>query len=183
VRLFLIRHPQPAVAAGVCYGRTDLALAEDAAVVAERLRPLLPADVPVWSSPLRRCRELAAALHAAPLVDTRLIEMDFGAWEMQSWDSIGRAALDGWAADPLGFAPPRGESAGDLLRRAGEFHEHLATSGYAQAALVTHAGIIKALCGLGERLPAGEWMRLAFEFGSVTVIEGGRRVANEAAQT
>ena len=43
MELYLIRHPRPQVAPGVCYGQTDLGLAEPAAEVAERLRPLLPA--------------------------------------------------------------------------------------------------------------------------------------------
>ena len=38
MELYLIRHPRPQVAPGVCYGQTDLGLAEPAAEVAERLR-------------------------------------------------------------------------------------------------------------------------------------------------
>ncbi|HMV17720.1 MAG TPA: phosphoglycerate mutase, partial [Rhodocyclaceae bacterium] len=43
MELHLIRHPRPDVAPGVCYGQTDVGLAESAAAVAARLRPLLPA--------------------------------------------------------------------------------------------------------------------------------------------
>lgn len=170
MRLHLIRHPRPAVAAGVCYGRTDLDLAEDAADVAQALRPQLPANLPLFSSPLRRCRQLAEALHPAPLFDARLLEMDFGEWEMQPWNALGREALDAWAARPLEFAPPGGESPAQLLQRVREFHTGLR----GDAIVVTHAGVIKALHGLLHDLPATEWMGLSFAFGSVTVLSSSK---------
>lgn len=166
MRLYLVRHPRPAVAEGICYGRTDLELAEDAAAVAAALRPQLPAGLPLFSSPLRRCRQLAAALHPAPVLDPRLLEMDFGAWEMQPWRTLGRAALDAWAAQPLDFAPPGGESPAQLMQRAREFLDELESD----AIVVTHAGVIKALSGLLHDLPPAEWIGLSFPFGSVTVL-------------
>ena len=109
MELYLIRHPRPDVAPGTCYGQTDLGLAESPRVVAERLRPLLPADYALYTSPLRRARLLAEAL-GSPQVDARLQEIHFGEWEGRSFDEIGKAALDAWSAAPLDFAPPGGES-------------------------------------------------------------------------
>ena len=176
MRIYLVRHPRPAVAEGVCYGRTDVDLAEDAGVVAQRLRPHLPVDAPVFSSPLRRCRQLAERLSPTHSVDPRLVEIDFGAWEMQRWDDIGLAALEGWATNPLHHVPPGGESPAQLLQRVGEFHAALQVQNFTEVVLVAHAGVMKALCGLLENLPAEEWIRLSFDFGSVTLIERGRRV-------
>ena len=109
MELYLIRHPRPAVAPGICYGQTDLGLAESASAVAERLRPLLPQDFALYASPLARARLLAEAL-GTPQLDPRLKEIHFGDWEGRSFDDIGQAALDAWAAEPLDFAPPGGES-------------------------------------------------------------------------
>lgn len=96
--------------------------------------------------------------------------MDFGDWEMQPWAAIQRAALDGWAADPLGYAPPGGESVGDLRRRVCEFVAGLGESGIAQAALVTHAGVDPGAGGLeGTRRRAV--MPLAFDYECVVRIE------------
>jgi alpha-ribazole phosphatase len=145
-------------------------LVEDVAALAQQLRPNLPADAPVYSSPLQRCRLLAEALTPAPHIDARLQEMDFGAWEMQSWSTIDRAALDAWAADPCGFAPPGGESPAQLLARVSGFHAALLADGVTAVVLITHAGVIKALHGLLHGLPVNEWMRLSFAFGSVTVM-------------
>ena len=167
MRLYLIRHPRPVVADGICYGRTDLPLAAPVDEVATELRPLLPPDLPVFSSPLDRCYQLALALHPTPYVDTRLQEMHFGEWEMQAWQVLDRSALDTWAADPLGFAPPGGESPEQLQQRAIEFCTELSTD----AIVVTHAGVIKALSGwVNDLLPSG-WIGLSFPFGSLTLLE------------
>jgi alpha-ribazole phosphatase len=179
VRLFLIRHPRPKIEPGVCYGRSDIDLdgePDAAASMGDRLRPNLPATAPVYSSPLRRCRQLAQQLHAAPVFDDRLMEMHFGEWELKPWAAISREKMDEWAADSLDFVPPGGESAAQLQARAVGFCTALQLADVTEAVLVTHAGIIKALCGHYERLAAEEWMRLDFKFGSITLIENNQRV-------
>lgn len=171
MQLFLIRHPAPLVEAGICYGASDLALAGDVAAAADRIRPQLPPDIPVFSSPLQRCNRLAALLHPAPVNDDRLREMHFGEWEMTPWQRIQRTALDGWAADPLGYTPPGGESVGALQKRVGSFVAELALQEVAQAGLVTHAGVMKVVLGMARKLPTREWMALSFDYESVVTIE------------
>ena len=171
MQLYLIRHPTPQVAAGTCYGRTDLALAEHVAEVASLIAAQLPPRIDTYSSPLQRCRLLAEALHPAPQIDPRLQEMDFGDWEMTPWDRIQREALDGWAADPLGYRPPRGESVAELQERVQHFVEETRCAGVERAALVTHAGVMKVIVGQVQGLPAQKWMRLSFEYGSVVVVD------------
>lgn len=170
MRLHLIRHPAPRVAPGICYGRSDLALAEDVAAAAARIGARLPPGLPLYTSPLQRCRQLADALHPAPRRDPRLQEMHFGDWEMIPWLEIQREALDGWAADPLGYAPPGGESVAELQGRVCDFVADLGGQGIAEATLVTHAGVIKVLTGLARRLPPREWMSLAFAYESVNCV-------------
>jgi alpha-ribazole phosphatase len=165
--LHLVRHPRPLVATGTCYGRLDVE-AENAAAAARRLRAELPPRLPVWSSPRRRCTELAGLLHPAPRHDARLAEMDFGAWEGRPWDEIPRHELDAWAADVAGYAPPGGESPRALQRRALDFVAGLTVP---EAVLVTHAGVIRVLVAYHRRLPAEEWTALHVAYGSRTSIE------------
>ena len=160
------------MAAGICYGRSDLPLAEDAAAVAERIKPLLP-PAPVFSSPLSRCRLLAQALHPEPICDERLREADFGAWEMRPWHEIERTALDAWAADPLHFTGHGGESVAMLRARALACVEEI-TAHHDEAVLVVHAGIMKVLIGALTGLPRETWFGLAFDFGTVSLIENGQ---------
>ena len=158
------------VAPGTCYGATDLPLADDPAAYAEALRPLLPADAPLYASPLQRCRRLAAALHPAPVFDDRLREIDFGDWEMQPWDSLDRSLLDAWAADPFHFVPPGGEAVAGLRARVAEFLALLPD----EAILVAHAGVMKVCAA--ELAGEEDWFSLRFDYGKASLIEDGRFV-------
>ncbi len=175
MELFLIRHPRPDVAEGTCYGRSDIGIAGDAEGDAARLARLLPRGTAVYTSPLRRCRSLAERLSPAPAVDARLIEMDFGEWEMRRWDDIERPAFDAWVADILNFAPPGGEPASALLARALDFIGELRASGPPAAALVTHGGVLRMLFTHWLGMPPARMPRLVFEFGAASkvVLDGG----------
>lgn len=165
--LHLVRHPKPVVPADTCYGRLDVP-ASGVEAAAARLRPLLPAGLPVWTSPLARCRQLAECLHGQPVVDERLAEMHFGEWEGKTWGQIGAQALDAWAADVAGFAPPGGESARALQLRALDFVAQLTVN---DAVLVTHAGVQRVLLAHWLGLAPEEWTTLTFGYGAVTTVE------------
>jgi len=166
MQLFLIRHPRPLIEAGICYGQFDVDC-EDPQPVAEQLKRLLPTGTPVISSPLQRARKLALALDSQAQIDERLSEINFGDWEGQPWSNINRADLDAWAADVLDFTPPGGESVTNLQRRAINFVSTLETP---RVALVTHAGILRALIGHYRQLPVSQWTQLKFEFGQMTEL-------------
>lgn len=164
MHLYLIRHPAPQVATGICYGSTDLPLAGSASAAADRIRPQLPEGIAIFTSPLQRCRQLAEALHPAPRHDARLQEMHFGDWEMQTWQAIPRSELDRWANDPLGFCPPNGESVAQFRQRVLTFIAELHSERITHAALVAHAGVLKVLVGAIRSLPTKEWMALHFDY-------------------
>lgn len=158
MRLILVRHPQPLVAPGVCYGSSDLPAAPDdvARVHAALLASAsIPPGTPLYSSPLQRCTALASLLGVHTL-DARLAEMDFGAWEQRSWDDIPRAEVDGWAADLAHYRPGGGESVLQVAERVAAFrsdllHQH----GGQAAAIICHAGTIRLLIALEAGLRAG----------------------------
>jgi alpha-ribazole phosphatase len=159
MRLILVRHPKPLVAAGVCYGSTDLDVAPgqlDEALAA--LAPQLPGGVPLYSSPLRRCAGLAALLCAAPIFDERLVEMDFGQWEMRPWDDIPRADIDAWAADLVNYRPGGGDSVLRMAERIAGFYSDLQRQlgSDGEAIIVCHAGAMRLLsaCHAGLSAPA-----------------------------
>ena len=168
MQVFLIRHPRPVIEPGVCYGRLDVDC-HAPETVAHALRQRLPAGIAVHSSPSQRALRLARELspHAPVHIDPRLSEIDFGAWEGRRWDAIDRREIDTWAADVLGFAPPGGESVAALQARALDF----AASLERDAAIVTHAGVMRALVGHGQQLPAADWSRLEFAFGELVYLD------------
>lgn len=167
MQVFLIRHPRPLVAAGICYGQLDVDC-EDPQHIARRLLPLLPRDTRIIASPLRRTRRLAEALHAQPLFDARLMEINFGDWEGKQWAEIDREMIDAWASDVLHFVPPGGESVAMLQARVVAC---VAGLGEQRVALVTHGGVIRALLGHWAQLAVEEWSQLKLAFGSVTRVD------------
>lgn len=170
MELYLIRHPRPAVAPGICYGQTDLGLAESAMTVAERLRPLLPQDFALYASPLARARLLAEAL-GTPLLDPRLKEIHFGEWEGRTFDDIG-SAIDAWVDAPLDFAPPGGESPRQMAARAHDFLAELRAASPAPAVvIVAHGGPLRALAGQLLGLPPEHWLGLDFACGEASRLD------------
>jgi alpha-ribazole phosphatase len=131
MRLYLVRHGRPDVAPGICYGSTDLAVSpQEHARVAAALTPLLPELAPVFSSPLRRCSELASRLALSlgsgnVIYDERLVEMHFGDWEMRAWDDIPRAHIDAWAGNVAAYQPGGGECVLQVAQRVRAFHDEL----------------------------------------------------------
>lgn len=173
--MHLVRHSPPDIASGVCYGQLDIPALEIEAT-ATRLQALLPSNLPVWSSPLQRCKALAERLHFAPRCDARLMEMSFGAWEGRPWDAIPRTEIDNWAADVAGYRPPAGESGLDLQQRLLPW---LAERSEAELVLVAHAGTLRALVAHLRNLEPSRWLELQFPYGSLMTIhvpesEGGK---------
>lgn len=193
--LVLIRHPAPAIEAGVCYGRTDVPLAGDAAASARSLLARLavlgtPAPQRLVTSPLRRCADLAQGLarhfDCVCGVDERLREIDFGEWEGQRWEAIDRVALDAWAADLRHARMHGGESVAQFEARVGAWLDRW----FAEAAVpassvhaVTHAGVIRmiAALALGEsiettltwplEMAAVVWLRREIEAGGWRLMQ------------
>jgi alpha-ribazole phosphatase len=152
MRLYLVRHGRPDVAPGICYGSTDLAVSpQEHARVAAALAPLLPEQAPVFSSPLRRCSELASQLAASLRSgsvnhDARLAEIHFGDWEMRAWNDIPRAQIDSWAGDVAAYHPGGGECVLQVAQRVRSFHHELQSQNRESAVVVCHGGTIRLLC-------------------------------------
>ena len=146
MQLYLIRHPQPEIAPGICYGQSDIAVSDaQCQFVLRQLHNALPFDMPLFSSPLQRCATLANMLHPAPTFDARLMEMHFGKWEMQPWDAIARTEIDAWAADVAGYAPGGGETVIGMAVRVIQFLSDLVEKGQSDAAIVAHAGSMRLM--------------------------------------
>jgi alpha-ribazole phosphatase len=87
--IWLVRHAQPVIAPGVCYGALDVpADAQATRQAALGLAQRMPHKVLLSVSPLLRCQQLAQALLAlrpdlSHQTEARLAEMNFGNWEGQ----------------------------------------------------------------------------------------------------
>jgi alpha-ribazole phosphatase len=194
MQLWLVRHAQPLVEPGVCYGAMDVPADPQAtALAAAELAATLPARTLIQHSPLQRCELLAQHLIGLrpdltlkPLADLR--EMDFGAWEGQRWDDIARVELQDWTDD---FANYRcggtGESTMLLMQRVasllqGCLQRSASLFPDSPTVWITHAGVMRAADWLHQRglatldesplcLRAGEWPQRALGFGQVQKLD------------
>ena len=167
-RLWLVRHAQPLVAPGTCYGAVDVpADAAATRVAAQRLADALPPKARVFHSTLQRCALLAHDLQAlrpdlASNPDARLREMDFGHWEGRTWEHIGKTAIDAWTAAFATHAPGGGESLSAMLARVSLALRAAQPQPAKQAAQdvvwITHAGVARCVAWLQAR-GDGVWPR------------------------
>lgn len=162
--LWCWRHPPARAAAGRCIGRTDLRVdPRKAKRLAHRVRQQarrhgLPSAV--WVSPLQRARRVGDWLRRwgwRVVVDARLAELDFGAWDGRAWSQVPWAEVQAWEADLLRHAPGGGESLQQLARRVQAFCADLPPG---PCQLVGHGGWINALLHVPPgraALPASAW--------------------------
>lgn len=180
--VYLIRHTEVAVGKSVCYGGSDVQLANNYQEQLVLLRKHLPVSDPdvVFSSPLTRCRKLAEDLTWSSQrdyvqYDDRLREYNFGNWEMLPWSDIPRDALDVWMADFVNLAPHNGDSFQGLFDRVCAFwHEQVLPLAEAETPktvyLVGHGGVIRALLCLFLELPLQSAYRLHLDYGAVSKL-------------
>lgn len=172
MRLDLVRHLPARIAPGICYGRSEVDCAEPDAAAFASLR-VDRESAHVISSPSRRCADLARALMPDPRFDPRLLEIDFGQWELRAFDTIDRAAIDAWAAAPWDFVPPGGESAAQMASRVLAALDDIRRFDAPRVVVVAHGGPLRVLLGSVLRRPRAEWLGLAFEPGDVVSVDLG----------
>lgn len=154
--MIFLRHPEPDVPPGTCYGRTDLDITEagreQIALAVEATPPLSR----IVASPALRCRSLAEALAERdgimPVFDERLWEMHMGDWEGLPWRDIPPEVASHWMKDPVTIKVPGGECFADLQLRVGAAIGELLDGDIHQTAIVCHAGPIRAVQMLWQGL-------------------------------
>lgn len=169
MEIYLIRHTTPSIAKGICYGQTDVWV-EPTLFDKERklVQKKLPSDIQYgYSSPLRRCTELATKLFDNIQVDARLMELNFGNWEQQAWNNIAPSELNPWMEDFVQVAPPNGESYRELHQRTNAFWEDLLEHNDSPVAVVTHAGVIRSFLSWMLELPLSNSFRIDIAYGGV----------------
>lgn len=141
MKITLIRHTRVAVETGICYGWSDVGVAPSFETEASRVKENISNerfDI-VYSSPLSRCRKLAAfcGFHE-PILDDRLKELNFGEWEMKKWDDLTDPRLELWYKDWIHLPAGGGESYENQCRRVAQFLDELRHSGHTDACIFTH---------------------------------------------
>lgn len=118
----------------------------------------------LFSSPARRCAELArelAARYGLPLVLLpELGERRFGAWENRLAGELSSAELRRFWTDPAGFTPPGAEPFEALRERVLRGWDRILEHRTDFPLVVTHGGVIRVILGQILDLSAAAMMRI-----------------------
>ena len=177
MEVYLVRHTETVCEKGICYGQSDVGIREPFDAVFESILNQLPQDAILYSSPLQRCAILAKHIQKNTQIesiieDSRLMEMDFGDWELQSWDAIPREVLNPWMEDFVTVNVPNGESFVDLDFRVREFLDSDISKTHSKPIIiVAHSGVIRSILCKINNLPLQEAFKSPLDYGAVIKIE------------
>ncbi|MEM8925904.1 MAG: histidine phosphatase family protein [Actinomycetota bacterium] len=148
--LYVARHGRTeANAGGLLLGRADPSLDETGRRQAAAIAGAVGRPTRIVSSPLRRCRETAEAIAAANGVDSveiddRVIELDYGAFDLQPLAEIPPEVWAEWRSD-VHFRPPDGETLAELGERVfAALDELRPAAAEGDVVVVSHVSPIKA---------------------------------------
>jgi alpha-ribazole phosphatase len=177
MKLYVIRHTKVAVESGICYGQSNVGVASSFNAEKEQVAHQV-SNVnfdKIYSSPLIRCKQLAEGLfqNKQLVFDARLKELNFGDWELKTWDDIyaqeqGKVWMDNYQTLPT----LNGESYPEMVERVSEFLNEISEHKYKNVAVVAHAGVIRIFKSLIEKQSINELFK-TFKpaYGSVTKFE------------
>lgn len=147
-----VRHTSLLVTGATAYGQTDLEVAPtfevEAAVVKEILNER-EYDM-VYTSPLSRARMLCEYCgYDDAVVDPRLMERNFGEWEMKPWEDVYAIMANHPDSHLYGdrlelMIPPGGESVEALTDRVRSFVDDVRLHRYERVAVFCHGGVINS---------------------------------------
>ncbi|KQX06298.1 alpha-ribazole phosphatase [Flavobacterium sp. Root420] len=177
MEIYLVRHTETACEKGLCYGQSDVNIAEPFDSIFKNIVTQLPSEAIVFSSPLKRCVLLAKYIQdniktISYQEDKRLMEMNFGDWEMKNWNDILPEQLNPWMEDFVNVPASNGESFVELHNRVEDFLTDLRSKEINQPiVLVCHAGIIRSILCHYSSLPLKDAFQNKVDFGEVIKIE------------
>ncbi len=167
--ILLIRHEEPEIR-GRFIGRTDPPLTATGRLAAAEKMCAIEVQA-IYSSPLRRARETAAAIRCGvePVVIDELAEIDFGEWEGLTWQEIQQRWPDAACRkieDWSGQTAPGGECWSDFDARVGRALERI-LAGPKPAAVVAHMVVNAALAA---RLAGADPKRFHQQYGEIYTV-------------
>jgi alpha-ribazole phosphatase len=174
MEIYLVRHTKVAVGTTICYGQTDVHPADtfdqEAASLQRRLAGI-DWEV-IYTSPLSRCARLVPFFSAAGIItDPRLMEFNFGEWELQPWKEIDPVQLKQWSSDFVNQAAPAGETYGQLYERVIQsWNEILERDYQGNVIVLTHGGVIRAILAHLLSIPLQKSFHLDISYGSVSCV-------------
>jgi len=195
MEIHFIRHTRPKIDSGVCYGQSDINLAdsfdEESEQVIQQLSNFQNKGQyhQIFSSPSKRCLLLANKIRKhqkEPTTiekDKNLMELNFGDWELKTWNEIPREQSDPWSEDFINISPPNGENIISLKTRVLTSIEKIFSDlGSNQVknstenatdyniAIITHAGVMRIIAAEFLGIPLSKLFMLNIHYGQILIL-------------
>lgn len=162
MKIWITRHGQTDLNKDhLMQGRVDKPLNETGIAQAKSVRAMI-GDITfdaVYASPLDRAITTASIIgnvkKSDVIVDSRIIETDFGKYDLKKYTGMGPAMTLYWALPEIFPAPSTVESVSSMVKRSSEFLKELEQKDYENVLVTCHGGIIRALKGYLEDRPNG----------------------------
>lgn len=190
MEIYLIRHTIPKIEKGVCYGFSDLELAdsynEELQTLSEKMLQLLHKkksknkELLIYTSPLQRCSILAKDLktalkdyfHSIIKTDKNLKEMNFGDWELKKWSDIKEKELKKWTDNFVTAFTPKGESFENLHERVTHFWQTNIKSEKGKIAfIICHGGVIRSILCHALEIPLHKAFSISIDYGNICKLK------------
>lgn len=172
MEVYIIRHTPVATGKDICYGQSNVPLADTFLQDVEQIKTHLQNDFDaVYCSPLKRCKDLAIALKLNNFhFDNSLMEMNFGDWENKKWNDLNQDNLNQWMTDFVNVKPPNGENLVELFDRVKLFMDNLRQQEHKKVLLITHAGVIRCLWAYTLEIPLTNIFKIPVDYGQLLII-------------
>ncbi len=197
--VYLIRHTKPKIEKGICYGFSDIELANsyqrEKQILLDKIEIQLQknkekiTEIIIYTSPLKRCQVLANDLKNDLNIknqnnfvfkvkkNRKLKEMNFGKWELKKWNQINETQLRKWTDNFVTECVPDGESFEVLNKRVIDFWQNKIESKTKIAEpntiifVVCHAGVIRSILCHVLQIPLRNAFSISINYGSITKLK------------
>ena len=157
MKIYVTRHGQTDYnKSRMMQGRSDIPLNETGIMQAKTRRESL-GDIKfdaVYSSPLVRAIQTAEIIGNVSrediILDDRIIEADFGKYELMGYYSTGLAMMGYWTFPEIFPAPGGVETIKEMVDRTSSFLRDLEQKDYEKVLVACHGGIIRPIRGYLE---------------------------------
>lgn len=171
-----IRHTRLSIEPGLCYGQTDVMVAdtfeEEAANVVLAIKDR-NYDA-VFTSPLVRAKTLASYCgYPDAIEDDRLKELNFGEWEMKSWlelFSLDELQSVSWFSEWHKKKIPGGESLDEMMARVRDFIREQCSKPFDRIACFCHGGTINCAQVIAGAIEYDDVYKLNPDYGEVVTL-------------
>lgn len=172
MEIYLVRHTTPNIEKGICYGQSDIdvkaSFDEEASEIVQKIS--FNKDTFIYSSPLQRCTKLAEKFNNNFIKEAKLMELDFGTWELKKWDEIPSEEMNPWMKDFVHVKVPNGESYTELAARSLSFFEELIAQKKSKSIVICHAGVIRSILAKFTNTVLKDSFDIKINYGQVSKI-------------